>query len=82
VRYRAAFESVRALLAARSQAEPLLEADEIRTALGGWPSLRTVQRYVEDIRSAGAQRQIVCRSTPDIAGPRLVRSSSCDPTSR
>jgi hypothetical protein len=49
-RYTLAFERIRALLESRSQAEPLLEAEEIREQLGGWPTVRTIQRYVEQIR--------------------------------
>lgn len=61
-RYPAAFQRIRALLAARSQAEPLLEAEEIRAILGGWPDVRTIQRYVARIRD---ERMFDCRSTTD-----------------
>jgi len=58
-RYRTAFERIRAILVGRSQAEPLLQAEEIRSQLGGWPSTRTIQRYIERIRAdqIGVQRQ-------------------------
>jgi hypothetical protein len=54
-RYTLAFERIRALLESRSQAQPLLEAEEIRRQLGGWPSIRTVRRYVESIRNGDVQ---------------------------
>ena len=55
-RYGTAFERIRAILAARSQAQPLLEAQEIRAQLGGSPSIRTVRRYIESIRNGDGQK--------------------------
>jgi hypothetical protein len=46
----ATLERIRQLLAQRSQAAPLLTAHEIRAILGGSPTLRTVERYMRQIR--------------------------------
>jgi len=50
--YRPAIEQVREILAGRSQAQPLLEARDVWDLLNCWPvpSVRTVRRYMEQIR--------------------------------
>jgi len=54
--YKPAIDQVREILAARSQAEPLLEARDVWDLLECWPvpSLRTVQRYMNEIRNEGS----------------------------
>jgi hypothetical protein len=63
--YGPAFEQVRQILASRTQAEPLLEAKDIWHQLTCWPvpPLRTVQRYMHEIRTAQpvVERQVVVR---------------------
>lgn len=50
--YREAQEQIRAILASRTQAEPLLEGAEVWELLTCYPvpSVRTVQRYIDAIR--------------------------------
>jgi hypothetical protein len=56
-RYASALEEIRAILAKRTQAEPLLEAADIWDELTCWPlpSLRTIRRFVEQIRAESAE---------------------------
>ena len=51
--YASALEEIRAILASRTQAQPLLEAQDIWDALTCWPipSLRTIRRFMEQIRA-------------------------------
>jgi hypothetical protein len=53
--YKPAIDQVREILGSRSQAEPLLEARDIWDLLDCWPvpSVRTVQRYMNEIRNEG-----------------------------
>jgi hypothetical protein len=52
-RYASALEEIRAILASRTQAQPLLEAADVWDELTCWPipSLRTIRRFVEQIRA-------------------------------
>lgn len=62
IHYRTAREQIEAMLSSRTQADPLLEAEEIWDELDCWPvpSVRTVQRYMDEIRNGiGVQRQEV-----------------------
>ena len=55
--YRAAREEIRAILASRTQAQPLLEAADIWDELTCWPlpSLRTIRRFMEQIRAESVE---------------------------
>jgi hypothetical protein len=52
-RYASALEEIRAILTSRTQAQPLLEAQDVWDALTCWPipSLRTIRRFMEQIRA-------------------------------
>lgn len=55
-RYATAFEQIREILSARTQAQPLLEAAEIWDTLTCYPvpSVRTIQRFMDEIRRENA----------------------------
>jgi hypothetical protein len=65
-RYADAYQQIREILAARSQSEPLLEAKEVWDELTCWPipSIRTIRRQMEAIRSdmAAAAKNLKARS--------------------
>jgi hypothetical protein len=50
--YATAIKQIRALLAARSQAEPIMQAKHVSVELTCWPipPLRTIRRYMEQMR--------------------------------
>jgi len=52
-RYASALEQIRAILSSRTQAEPLLEAEDLWNEINCWPvpSLRTIRRFMEQIRA-------------------------------
>lgn len=57
-RYASALEEIRAILASRTQAQPLLEAAQVWDELTCWPipSLRTIRRFMEQIRAESEVR--------------------------
>ncbi len=58
-RYASALEQVRAILASRSQAEPILQAKHLSDEFACWPipSLRTIRRMMEQVRLEAAGRR-------------------------
>jgi hypothetical protein len=64
-----AYDEIRELLASRTQADPLLTAQDIWDLLEGWPvpNVRTVQRYMDHIRNEKSvverHNVVVCRQT-------------------
>lgn len=51
-RYATAYEQIRAILESRTQADPILNANDISDELTCWPipPLRTIRRYMEHVR--------------------------------
>lgn len=56
-RYASALDEIRAILASRTQAQPLLEAADVWDELTCWPipSLRTIRRFMEQIRAESVE---------------------------